>query len=150
MQIATHECTNDTQATFPPLRLRLVVICITSSMQVYVCLCVYMFMCVYLCILMYAYCRLTRLPVCLARKIRSCSLQIDNHLYYCNTSHTTWDSSMLHTDSMCDNQLFKLQPPSQSLHKSNNILTLLHLTIWQHSICKLLECRRLQYSCIPC
>ena len=47
MQIATHECTNDTQATFPPLRLRLVVICITSSMPVYVCLCV--FICVYSC-----------------------------------------------------------------------------------------------------
>ena len=116
-----------------------------------------MFMCVYVDVCLFVYthvctfqshCRFMRLPVCLARKIRSCSLQIDNHLYYCNTSHTTWDSSMLHTDSMCDNQLFKLQPPSQSLHKSNNILTLLHLTIWQHSICKLLECRRLQYSCI--
>ena len=58
MQIATHECSDDTQATIPPLRslgMRLVVICITSSMQVYVCLCVYMFMCVYLCILMYAH-----------------------------------------------------------------------------------------------
>ena len=54
MQIATHECSDDTQATIPPLRslgMRLVVICITSSMQVYVYVCIRLcvFICVYSC-----------------------------------------------------------------------------------------------------
>ena len=118
-----------------------------------VCLCVYTFMCVYLCTLMYAHsnhivgslgCR-SVLPA-----------RSDHALSRLITISTIATPVIRHGTVPCYIQIACVitscsdcsHLPSHSTSLTISSHYILHLTILEHSICKLLECRRLQYSCI--